>query len=304
MKKRVLITGASGFVGSHLVKNLLFEGWKVSIVAREASDLGSIINLKDKIDVLLYRGDFTELLNFFNKTNPSIVVHLAAKFIAEHKAEDIKFLVESNIEFGTSILEAMKLANIKYFINTSTSWQNFKNEDYNPVCLYASTKKAFEDIITFYEKAHGIRCLTLKLFDTYGPGDRRNKLFFMLRRVAANQQTLRMSEGEQLLDLVYIDDVIDAYRTAMALIENKENHSSVKEYAVSSGEHIALKEIVKVFNDLSEKKVLVEWGAKPYRLREVMVPWTKYVLLPGWKAKTPFKEGIAKLLKSESWETI
>ena len=147
MKKRVVVTGATGFVGSHLVNALLEKGYEVFVISRLESDFSSLKKI-DEPHIFRYSGDIIQMVSFFRKIQPIGVFHLASKFIAEHKTEEVDTLINSNILFSTQLLEAMKEANVKNLINTGTSWQYYNNDDYNPVCLYAATKQAFEVLET------------------------------------------------------------------------------------------------------------------------------------------------------------
>lgn len=133
------------------------------------------------------------------------VVHLASQFIAEHTSEDIEGLIVSNILYGTYILDASIQADVQWFLNTGTFWQHYHGSSYDPVNLYAATKQAFEDIAKFYVEAHDLRFCTLKLCDTYGPGDTRQKIFNLFERSEASGEVIEMSAGEQLIDIVHVD---------------------------------------------------------------------------------------------------
>ena len=188
----------------------------------------------------------------------------------------------------------MTLQDVTKLINTGTSWQHFQNESYNPVCLYAATKQAFEDILKFYVETSDVKVITLKLFDTYRPDDPRPKLFTLLRKVAKQQTELAMSPGEQLIDLVYIDDVIEGYLLAAGrLMDNKV--LNIEEYAITSRNPVSLKDLVGVYGQTIGKPLPVKWGRKPYRPREVMVPWNKGQRLPGWEPKIGLIEGIKRM---------
>jgi nucleoside-diphosphate-sugar epimerase len=178
-------------------------------------------------------------------------------------------------------------------INTGTSWQHYKNEEYNPVNLYAATKQAFEDIIEYYVKVLDFNVITLKLFDTYGENDNRGKLINLLDKFSKEKKKLKMSPGEQKIDLVHVDDVVDAFISAYDLI--KEDEISHKKYAVSSGQVIKLKELIELYEEVTGNEVLVEWGGRPYRKREVMELWQDYEKIPNCEAKISLKEGIKKI---------
>jgi nucleoside-diphosphate-sugar epimerase len=181
----------------------------------------------------------------------------------------------------------------KNLVNTGTSWQHYRNEDYNPVCLYAATKQAFEDIIRYYSDALNIRAVTLKLFDTFGAGDTRPKLMNLIKKIANDGSELQMSPGEQMIDLVYIDDVVDAFIASSRIIQSMEGGSQT-EFCVSSGHQLNVKQIVAVYEKVIGKKINAVFGGRPYRQREVMTLWTKCKLVPGWSPKITLEEGIEK----------
>jgi nucleoside-diphosphate-sugar epimerase len=158
--------------------------------------------------------------------------------------------------------------------------------------LYAATKQAFEDILAYYTEATAIKAITLQLFDTYGPDDPRPKLFHLLAKTARSQESLAMSPGEQLIDLVYIDDVIDAYLCAADLLSTLPAGHQV--YAVSSGKPLPLRKLVSIYELVSGLKLHIDWGKRTYRPREVMLTWSKGKTLPGWHAKVGLHEGIRK----------
>jgi nucleoside-diphosphate-sugar epimerase len=159
------------------------------------------------------------------------------------------------------------------------------------VCLYAATKQAFEDIIRFYVEAHGVRSITLKLFDTYGKGDHRPKLMNILRD-ASNQGTeLQMSPGDQMIDMVYVDDVARAFIKAAELVCQKQS-GCFEEYQVSSGRPMRLKDLVAVYNKVTSGRLKVEFGGRPYREREVMELWGKGKNIPDWRPLIMLEDGI------------
>ena len=287
---KILLTGASGYIGSQLAKRLLLEGHDLAIIIRPKTNLKVLHKLLPQIDVHIYDGSFASLYVALKTSKPELVFHIASLFIAQHKQEDVLQLIESNINFPVQLLEAMKQLEIKKLINTGTSWQHFNNEEYNPVNLYAATKQAFESLLAFYVESEGLKAITLKLFDTYGPGDFRPKLFSLLRKAARTGETLRMSPGQQLIDLVYIDDVLEAYILAieqLSVIHKSEN------YAVSSLDGISLRNLIKIYSETTNRKVNVEWGGQPYRAREVFIPWTNFNLLPGWVSQVSLAQGIS-----------
>ena len=285
-----LITGATGFVGSHLARRMVRAGWQVHMVSRansrlpEAEEFSYVTNH-------IYDGSSESIVNCVVQAKPDVVFHLASLFLSQHAIKDIIALIQTNLLFGSQLLEAMKENKVTNLVNTGTSWQHYNNEDYNPVCLYAATKQAFEAILEYYVQACGFKVITLKLFDTYGPDDHRLKLFHLLSKVATSGEKLDMSSGEQLIDLVHIDDVTEAYlNAAQRLIDCRAQQH--ERYAVSSGKPIPLRDLVVLYSEVIGSAINVNWGVRSYRFREVMEPWTGGSSLEGWQPKYTLADGM------------
>jgi len=290
-----LVTGATGFVGSHLTRRLVRDGWQVHILSRERSHLLDVPEFAHVINHV-HDGSTDGMVRCVARAKPDVVFHLASLFLSQHTIKDIEYLIQSNVLFGNQLLEAMKVNEVRCIINTGTSWQHYNNEDYNPVCLYAATKQAFEAIVDFYVQACGIKAITLKLFDTYGPGDPRPKLFHLLNKAASSGLPLDMSAGEQLIDLVHIDDVVEVYLIAAQRLQDGQV-TQHERYAVSSGHPLPLKELVRIYADVTGQNVAVNWGARQYRDREVMVPWNHGAAITGWVPKITLENGLIRLDK-------
>ena len=215
----VIITGATGYIGSHVAKHLISKGWKIVIISQPHFGYSNVEEIKTQIEIFEYDGNIESLINFFKIKKADVVMHLAAAVITNYQPVQIPMLIRSNIEFGTEILEAMRQSETRLFIGTGTYWQNYNSESYNPVDLYAATKEAFEKILKYYVDAYGVRAITLRLFDVYGEDDKRPKLWNILRNIAGTDKSIDLSPGEQLLDLVYISDVARAYEQAYWLLQ-------------------------------------------------------------------------------------
>lgn len=290
LKSRALVTGATGFIGSNLVRHLLTLGWEVHIVARPGASFTVLAPVLDAIVVHEHDGSAAGMAALVGQANPDVVYHLASCFLAQHRTSEVDTLIGSNVLFSSQLAEAMATHGIRYLINTGTSWQHHENAAYNPVNLYAATKQAFEAILAYYVEVCGLKVTTLALFDTYGAGDPRAKLISLLWKTALHQEPMSMSPGEQLIDLVHIDDVLAAFMLATEAIRTQE--SGHARYGVSSGQPITLRDLVTAFEQAAGTALPITWGGRPYRPREVMVPWNTYASVPGWTPKVPFEVGI------------
>lgn len=269
---RIILTGATGFVGQNLLKHFSQAGWQIENISRQDTQ----VSIDQKMS------DF----------KPDIVVHLATLFIAEHKPENISDLIQSNITFGTQIVDSMARHGIKNFINTGTLWQYYQGQVDIPSCLYAATKTAFESILKFYVSSAQLKVITLMLSDTYGPQDPRAKLLPKLLKMAGGQEKLQLSKGEQKIEWTYIDDIVKAYEIAALRLRQGQEPQMYVKYSVGSGEVMSLQQSVALCEKVIGKKIPVEFGTKPYRQREVMAPEKLDPQLPGWSANVSFVKGI------------
>ncbi len=283
----ILITGATGFIGKNLIDQLILKH-KLFVIVKETSEL----HFHESLETFLFVENIPELSNWIKKNKIDGVIHLASLFIAQHKAEDIKPLIDSNVYFGTALLEALQGCSIKWFLNTGTIWQNRIHDslEYNPVNLYASTKQAFISIAEYYAQLDSYQFVTLKLCDTYGKNDTRKKVFNLFKQVSNSGEPLNMSPGEQVMDIVYIDDVINGFTTLISLLDQKQVYE--KEYVLSSGKRYSLKQLAEIFSEVCGKPLFLKWGELPYRKNEVMIPWTKGVTVPSWSPKVDLYTGI------------
>ncbi|MEO9482445.1 MAG: NAD(P)-dependent oxidoreductase [Ekhidna sp.] len=289
---RILMTGATGFIGSNLLK-----AWssthEIGILVRPNSQITEEM-ASHAAEQFIYDGSFESVNKAFDSFNPEIVIHLASYYVYEHKPEELDTLVESNIKVGAYLLEAMKLHEVKYLINTGTSFEHFGEQEEHAVNLYAATKQAFGDLCKYYCHAGHIRAVTLKLFDTYGDGDERKKLLNLLKSNISTKEELKLSPGEQIIDILHVSDLIAAYQIVMDNISSYTDNYS--EFGLSGQQRCSLKELVALIERIAGESTNIQWGARPYRDREVMTPWENFEPLPGWQPKISLEEGVQRFL--------
>ena len=305
MTRVALVTGGTGFMGRRLLDELLRAGWSVHCLALPGTE-GDVAGLVRR-GLRLHR--VTETPAAWQAEGaalrPDVVFHLASRFVAEHVAGDVEPLVAGNVLFGCLLLDALTAAGCRRLVNIGTSWQHYRDADYDPVCLYAATKQAFEDLAEYYVQARGLDMVTLKLFDTYGPDDDRPKLVPALLGLCRDGGHADLSAGTQEIDLVYVDDVVAAIVTAgLRLLSHADGSGPQRVpgrrecFAVATGEPVSLRELVAVIERLSQARLGVTWGARPGRAREVRRPWSRGERLPGWEPSVSLEEGLRRCLRA------
>lgn len=285
---KILVTGATGFIGSHLVPELLKNKHEVVVLTRKSSDVTEL--KKQKVKIIKHPA-FSNLGTQMQDESIDGILHLASLYLKNHSSKDVGDLIDSNVRFSTELLEAAAEAKLKFFINTGTFWQHYNDEEYSPVNLYAASKQAFIDIAQYYVETSSIKFVTLKLSDTFGPNDTRPKIFNYWLKAAKSGETLEMSAGEQILDISYIANVTAAYLKLLELL-GKNKLKSGDNFALYSGEQYSLRDLHKIFEQETGLEVPINWGAKEYREREVMKPWSKGRKIPDFTPPCSLRDGI------------
>lgn len=234
-----------------------------------------------------------------------VVFHLASLFIAEHKSEQVEALIDSNLKFGTQVLEAMANSRTKKIVNVGSTWQHFEGSRYRSVSLYSATKSAFENIVDYYCDSFGMQQIHIRLTDSYGPADKRGKIVTSLVKSLNAPKQFKISAAEQFINLVHVDDIVsglvlaDQHLNTLTDMPVFDSTRSQRRFTLASDESIQLKSLVSLIEEISERKLDVQIGAMPYRRREVMKPQVLDPVLPNWNCKITLRTGLQQLIKLE-----
>lgn len=289
---RALVTGATGFVGRHLVAGLQAGGWDVRVLVRPHSDPARLPSVAPA-ERLVFDDTMDGMLRVMEAARPDVVFNLASLNMSDHMPDRIEPMVRANVLFVAFLLEAMALTGSRHLVNMGSAWQHYEGRAFSPVCLYASTKQSAEMFIQYYTETGALRAANLRLFHAYGPGEERPRLLRLLCRAAASGETLAMSEGRQLVDLVYVDDVVHALiRAARHLVDATVEGAGP--FAISSGRFLSVREVVAAFGAATGASLDVRWGERPYKPREIMAPIRMGDPLPDWAPAVPLEEGIRR----------
>ncbi|MCU1490068.1 MAG: NAD-dependent dehydratase [Acidimicrobiaceae bacterium] len=289
--RRALITGAAGFIGGRLAAQLVQQGWEVHALVRRSSNTDDLAGLGISLHV---DDGVSALHDVVGAAGPDVCFHLAGYFVGSHRDGDIARLVADNVLFGTRLADALASRGGCTLVNAGTYWQHADGAPYRPVALYAATKQAFQDVLRYYVERTNLAVVTLKFFETYGPGDSRPKLLNLLLDAAASGRSIGVSPGQQLVDLVHVEDAVAACLAAAAP-SLAARGSGYHSFAVTSGAPLQLRQLVEQVGEAIGRPVPVEWGAREYRWREMMQPWDAGAPVPGWAPAIPLEVGIAEM---------
>lgn len=224
----ILITGAAGFIGMHISKKLLEQGYTVIGLDNVNSYYDSELK-KNRLNILkshkkfiFYEADLSDdkaIDNCFETEKINVVINLAAQAGVRYSLENPKAYIESNILGFTNILEACKNYKIKHLIYASSSSvyganvkMPFSTEDSvdHPVSLYAATKKANELMAHTYSHLYNLPTTGLRFFTVYGPYGRPDMAYFSFTKKIIEGKTIKIfNNGNMKRDFTYIDDIVE-----------------------------------------------------------------------------------------------
>lgn len=302
----ILITGAAGFIGSHLLKKLITQRYKVIYLKRTTSNLNRIKHLME--NVRFYNID--QLINFdkiFVENKVDIIIHLSAMYSKEDKGKKMKLEMNKiNIKIPEKLLKSAIKYNVRGFINTGTffeySLRTKKPIDeqtlINPYNYYTKTKIRFEKLLSKLANNKKIKAITLKLFSPYGDNDNEKVIPLIIKSFLTNKKLL-LTKGNQKLAFTYIEDTVDAYMSSIKYIENSNFEYDV--FNIGNDYSHSLKEAVSFIENISGRKIKVEFGKINNRKDEdldIHCNSIKAKRILKWSAKTNFLLGLTKTFNS------
>lgn len=303
-KRRVFITGASGFVGANIARALITKNYDVHALNRTKHISWRLKDISTSITVHI--GDITNILSLkkiLKKVKPDYIIHLAT-YGAYHYQTELEKVIQVNIEGTKNLLEASRDIPYKCFINTgSSSEYGFNNNSMketdpcNPISYYAATKLASTNICKVFAQINNKPIITLRLFSVFGPYEEPGRFVPTIMKSLIRGENIKITPGNQRRDFVYIDDVSNVYLQILTL----GNKIQGEICNIGTGKEYTNDEIVKNLFSIAKKKTQVKKGGYPKRTWDTShwranITHTRKIL--GWKPKYTLDMG---LLKTYSW---
>ena len=253
------------------------------------------LSLKLKKKYKNFKPIFIENINQIEKKilkiNANIVINLASRYLRNHNFPKMIDLINSNILFSTSILEAFPKKKLKKFINLSSVMMHKNSEKYLPLNLYAATKKSFLDILKYYETTYkSVKFYNLFLHDIYGENDQRDKIIHTIIKSHKKNKKININSKKLALNLLNVEDV----NQAINLIIDKKIQSG--DYIIKSNKFTNIVDLINKINLKIRKKVRLEVLNKKID-KEIK---KRIKLLPYWKQKFTIEKDLIKYLDENS----
>lgn len=289
--KTILLTGATGFLGSHLLEALLGQHFKVVVLKRSTSHIWRIRHLLDRIQS--YDVDVQPLEQAFEEQHVDAVIHTACHY--GRNQDPLHKLVQTNLLYGLQLIDACLKFKTATFINTDTLLQKNLN-------AYSLSKKQFVEWLK--KSSDKIQVLNLKIEHMYGPKDGSEKFVpWVLSQLKQNVPEIKLTAGEQKRDFIYIDDVVSAYLTVLS---HTSELAAFNEFDVGTGDLVSLKDFIIALKDGFEAhqgkvNTKLNFGAIPYRQGEMMSINVENQALfrLGWKPVYYYQKGLPRLIKGQ-----
>jgi nucleoside-diphosphate-sugar epimerase len=292
----VLLTGATGFLGSYLLEGLVRENYDVIILKRSFSDTWRIGHLLTKVKS--YDIDNASLEDIFKENKIDIVIHTATLY--GKKGEDNAAIIESNLLLPVRLLDLSIACGIKSFFNTD-SFINSPNYRCKYLHQYCLSKRQLGEWLRADPK--NVQIVNLKLEHLYGPRDSNNKfVIWLVKECIRNAPELSLTRGEQKRDFIYVSDAVNAF---LAVLQKRGTLPDYAELEVGTGEVILLRDFaIKVKETVSavsgrEIGTSLNFGALPYAEGEIMESRADNAALRqlGWSCSVSLKDGLKKTIK-------
>lgn len=291
MSKTILVTGATGFLGNHLLRGLLDNDYQVIVLKRSFSNTTRIDDICDKITC--YDIDQCELEQPFRDfAKIDAVIHLATVY--GRKQETLTEIFTGNTFFPLRLLQAAIDFKTDIFINTDTSVAKSFN-------FYALAKKQFKEWGERLADLEKIRFVNIILEMMFGPNDDTYKFHtYVIEQCLNNISQIETTPGEQKRDFIYIKDVVSAYLLLLDKASQQKNF--YQEYELGSGKAISMREYLEIVKKLTQSQTEFKFGAKPYRDNEVMFSEANLSALQklGWSPQYTIKEGLEETIRAFS----
>jgi len=301
--KKILVSGATSFVGSNLVNRLVNENYDVHVLVRESSDKWRLSDSYDEINKhFVDLSEKEKLEGMVSEIQPDIIFHLATQGIygGVHSADEL--LVKTNLIGTMNLINACNGTDYECFVNTGSSSEYgvkggpMREDDACfPINMYGITKNASTQFGKLIAKAKNRPIVSLRLFSPFGPLDRKERFMSYAISNALQDNELMLGNPNSVRDYIFIEDVLDAYLNVMG----KAREYPGEIFNIGSGNQSAISAVVQNILEITGSKSNVIWGeSKPrdYDPKVWVAGIQKAKNLLDWEPRYNLKDGLEKTI--------
>jgi nucleoside-diphosphate-sugar epimerase len=301
--KKILITGATGFIGANLTRYFLKNGSSIFIFMRRTSDKWRIHDIsKDISEYLVDLTDAAKLGRLIKKIKPDIIIHTASHGGYPFQ-RDRERIIKNNFNGTVNLINACSYIDFELFINTGSSSEygikskpTKETDILEPVSDYGISKAAATLYCHTVSKKENRPVVTFRLFSPYGYYEAETRLIPSLILSCLKSQNPKLSSLDSVRDFIFIEDILDAYKKA---IECKDDIRG-EIFNIGFGEQHTVGEVAQDIIKLIDNRVRPEWG-KVKNPRQEPKYWqadiSRAKRLLKWKPKYNLRDGLEKNIK-------
>lgn len=291
--KRFIVTGATGFLGSHLVRELVRAGHTVATIVRPNSCLDKLRDLS-KVQIF----DTTQIgSSFAAAEHVDAVIHTATCY--GRNGEPASTMLEANVAFPLGLLEKAAANRVSMFVNTDTYFTK-TNANTGFLTAYSLSKRHFVEWGAELARREGMHFINMRLEHLYGDGDSPSKFVpFLIHQCATGASEIQLTPGGQRRDFIHVSDAVAAFRKILE--DRNDLEPAFKEFEVGTGNTITVREVAVLINRLCGNRSKLMFGALPYRQGEIMESRARAGSLKqlGWSPAVLLEEGLLGLVEQE-----
>lgn len=281
------VTGATGFIGSSLVKKLLTKGYRVKALVRENKD-----KLPSGIEIV--KGSLSDLkaINSFT-SGIDTLVHLAARQLLPEQE-----MVKDNIDGTYNLISSSLDKNISQIVYLSTiavygesQGSVFTEDDApHPNTIYGLTKYISENIVNYWSRKSGNTITVLRPFNIYGPGNKKGVIYNFYKSFLESGKITIFGDGLQTRDYLFVEDVVEA----ICLSISNKTEGIIN---LGTGQSYSLLDLVKIFGEVLQKEIPIEFKpSEAGKVLDIQYDISKPREKLAWAAKVNLEEGLRKTL--------
>jgi nucleoside-diphosphate-sugar epimerase len=296
----VVVTGAAGFIGSHLTRRLIAMDCHVLALVRPGSNLWRIGDVLDRLEVM--RADLADLEKHplpADWSDTEVLYHLAAAGV-DPQRHDAAAMLATNVTGTLRTLQAAHAAGVGRFVYCGSCFEYGpgmrQSEDAPPTpnSEYGASKAAAWMLVHAFGRRYSLPVVSLRPFTAYGPCEARHRLVPYTITRAIDGSSMDFTSGDQTRDFVFVEDVVDAFLRAAIAPE-----ATGETFNVCSGLATSVRDVVSTILEMTGSTVVPRFGTRPHRETEIGTlsgDPSRAAHRLRWRATTPLQEGLQKTI--------